>query len=60
LDGKEFEHLGLSSLPHLKADDFGKLIHSSAHTLTYIDLSFNAVPEINNALMAKLGMCAKL
>jgi len=52
--------LGLSSLTHLKADDFGKIIHSSANKLVYIDLSFNTVAEINNGLMAKLGMCTKL
>lgn len=52
--------MGLSSLTHLKADDFGKIIHSSANKLVYIDLSFNTVAEINNGLMAKLGMCTKL
>lgn len=50
----------MSSLTNLKADDFGKLIYSSVNRLAYIDLSFNTVAEINNGLMAKLGMCSKL
>ena len=50
----------MSSLPNLKNEDFAKVIASSANKLEYLDLSFNAVAEINNALMIKVSVCPKL
>lgn len=35
-------------------------MESSYPTLIYLDLSFNPLPDINNALMLKIGNCSQL
>jgi hypothetical protein len=52
--------LGLASLPNLKGDDFSKLITQSAEKLQSLNISFNSSKEINNLMMAKVGMCLSL
>ena len=47
-------------MTNLKNDDFARVIESSVNKLEYLDLSFNTVSEINNALMAKISVCTKL
>jgi len=50
----------LAALPHIKNDDYRRLIEPSAEKLTHLDLSFNPTKEVNSALMVKVGMCLNL
>lgn len=60
LTDKKLKQLSLAGLPEIKGEVLNRIFESSYPTLVYLDLSFNPVPDINNALMLKVGNCSLL